>query len=57
MRGDEGGEAGRLDQRSKGPEHMVGGLRVEVAGRLVGEQDARAVGDAAVDGDALLLAD
>ena len=54
--GDQGGEAGRLDQRGEGPEHVVGGLGVEIAGRLVGEQDARAVGDRAGDGDALLLA-
>ena len=37
-------------------EDVVGGLRVEIAGRLVGEQDARAVGDGAGDRDALLLA-
>ena len=37
-------------------EHLVGGARVEIAGRLVGEQDARRVGDRARDRDALLLA-
>ena len=36
---------------------MAGGAGVEVAGGLVGEQQARAVGDRAGDGDALLLAD
>ena len=37
-------------------EHVVGGLRVEVAGRLVGEHDRRARDQRARDGDALLLA-
>ena len=37
-------------------EHLLRGARVEVAGRLVGEQDARRVGDRARDRDALLLA-
>ena len=32
------------------------GVRVEIAGRLVGQQHARRVGDRAGDGDALLLA-
>ena len=35
---------------------MIGGARIEIAGRLVGEQHARAVGDRAGDGDALLFA-
>ena len=35
---------------------MVGGVRIEIAGRLVGQQDARRIGDRARDGDALLLA-
>ena len=37
-------------------ENVAGGLRVEVAGRLVGEQQPRRIGDGAGDGDALLLA-
>ena len=37
-------------------EHVIGGVDVEIAGRLVGEQDARRVGDRARDGDALLFA-
>ncbi len=37
-------------------EDVVGGVDVEIAGRLVGEQDARRIGDRARDGDALLLA-
>ena len=37
-------------------EHVVGGARIEIAGRLVGQQQARRVGDRARDRDALLLA-
>ena len=37
-------------------EHVVRRLRVEIAGRLVGEQHARRVGDGARDRDTLLLA-
>jgi hypothetical protein len=36
--GDEGGEAACPDQRCKRAEHMIGGLWVEIAGRLVGQQ-------------------
>ena len=38
------------------PEHGVGGLRVEVAGGLVGGDDRRVVGERTGNGDALLLA-
>ena len=34
----------------------VGGAHVEIAGRLVGQEDARRVGDRPGNGDALLLA-
>ena len=37
-------------------EHVVGGVRVEIAGRLVGQKDARRIGDRARDRHALLLA-
>ena len=37
-------------------EDVPGGVRIEIAGRLVGEEQARRVGDRARDGDALLLA-
>ena len=47
------GGAHELRQRR---EHVVGGARIEIAGRLVGQQDARRVGDRARDRDALLLA-
>ncbi len=54
--GDNGGEARgahQLPERGKDP---VGGAGVEIAGRLVGEKDARRIGDRARNGDALLLA-
>ena len=35
--------------------HRLAALRIEVAGRLVGEQNDRLAGDGARDGDALLL--
>ena len=68
---DRGGPCGRPDRgcgwrsgprgRRRAPagqrgEDMAGRVRVEVAGRLVGEQHARSVGDGAGDRDALLLA-
>ncbi len=37
-------------------DHLVGGVMVEIAGGLVAQQHARAVGERADDGDALLLA-
>ena len=36
--------------------HLVGGRGVELAGRLVGEEDARSVGERGAERDALLLA-
>ena len=51
--------AARPDARTNWPsvrEDVLGGVHVEIAGRLVGEQDARRVGDRARDRDALLLA-
>jgi len=56
VRGDEGREPARFDQLGERAEHMVGRLRIEIAGRLVGQQHPRAVGDCAGDCDALLLA-
>ena len=38
------------------PKTRSDGAHVEIAGRLVGQEDARRVGDRARDGDALLLA-
>ena len=53
---DDDGEPGGAHQLGQRVEHVLGGARVEIAGRLVGQQDARRVGDRARDRDALLLA-
>ena len=45
-----------LIERLEDPHHLVAHLRVEVAGRLVGEQDPRPADNRPGDGDALLLA-
>ena len=44
------------DQRRQRIEDEVAGRRIEIAGRLVGEDDARMVGGSSGNGDALLLA-
>jgi hypothetical protein len=54
--GDDHGEAGGLHQLGERGEHVLGGARVEVSGGLVGQQNARRVGDRARDRYALLLA-
>src|ERR1700684_2020814 len=56
VRGDEGREAARLDQRCKRAEHTIGGLRVEIAGGLVSQQHPGPVGDRPRDRDPLLFA-
>ena len=43
-------------QLAKQIHHRFAAARIEVSGRLVGEQDQRFAGDGAGDGDALLLA-
>ena len=53
---DQRGAAFAADQAEEFGEHRVGGRFVEVAGRLVGEHQRRAVGERAGDRDALLLA-
>jgi hypothetical protein len=53
---DQGGKPGRPDDRVERLENMDGGFRIEIAGRLVGEQYPWAVGDRAGDRDPLLLA-
>ena len=45
-----------VDRLAQQRQHLLAGARVEVAGRLVGEQDGRARDERAGDGDALLLA-
>ena len=54
--GDQRGHARRVDEMQQRIEHVLGGVRVEVAGRLVGKDEARGVGQRAGDGGALLLA-
>ena len=54
--GDDRGEARGAHELRERLKDVLGGARVEIAGRLVGEQDARRVGDRARDRDALLLA-
>ena len=55
MGGKERGDAGSPDQRIERIEHIGSRFRIEVAGRLVQQQQARRVGDRTGDGDALLL--
>ena len=50
------GLAELVDRAAQQPEHLGGGLGVEVAGRLVGEDHGGARDQRAGDGDALLLA-
>src|SRR5262245_306592 len=45
-----------VDGAAQQAEHLLGGVRVQIAGRLVGEQHGRPVHERAGDGDALLLA-
>jgi hypothetical protein len=45
-----------LDEGPEGVENELAGCGIEVARRLVGENDAGAVGRGAGDGDTLLLA-
>ncbi len=53
---DQAGGAFVADQRLECAEHQFARCGIEVAGRLVGEDDARMVGRGAGDGHALLLA-
>ncbi len=54
--GDEHDRPPLVVERLENRDDLLRGVRVEVAGRLVGEQDGRIVHQAAGDGDALLLA-
>ena len=56
MRGHDDGRAVAARKTGEKLDHVGAGLRVEVAGRLVGEDDARADDQSARDGDTLLLA-
>ena len=53
---DQRGEAFDADQLHQLLKDDLGGLRVEVAGRFVGEEETRGVGECAADSSALLLA-
>jgi hypothetical protein len=54
--GDQRGKAGLAHQCFQRLEDIACGFRIEVAGRFVGEQQARRIGDGAGDCHALLLA-
>jgi hypothetical protein len=53
---DQGGEAGMADELEEGVQYALAGRVVEVASRLVAEQDLGAIGERAGDRDPLLLA-
>ncbi len=53
---DQHGDLRRLHKLHQRAEHMIRSMRIEIAGRLIGKQNPRRVGDRAGDGDALLLA-
>ena len=53
---DDRGEAEARTSCASAWNTWLGGARIEIAGRLVGQQHARRVGDRARDRDALLLA-
>src|SRR5205814_8083097 len=54
--GDQSGQAGMAYEVEQCAHHAVAGRVVEVAGRLVGQQDAGIVGESADDRNTLLLA-
>ena len=56
MRGNQRPQSRRADKRHHRIEDVPGRVRVEIAGRLVGKQDARRIGDRPSDRDPLLLA-
>ncbi len=49
------GAAGLVNEAAEDGEHLLTRMRVEIAGRLVGQDDQRLVGKGASDGDALAL--
>ncbi len=56
MGGDQHRDPRRLHELHERLEHVIGGVRIEVSGRLVREQHPRRIGHRARDGDALLFA-
>ncbi len=53
---DQSGEPGAADEIEQRVHHAVAGRMVKIAGRLVGKQDPRVVGQRADDGNTLLFA-
>ena len=53
--GDQGGDTCVLGEVAQGFEHRLAGGRIQVAGRFVGQQQTRPVGQGAGDSDALTL--
>ena len=56
MGGDQHRDPRRLHELHERLENVIGGVRIEVSGRLVREQHPRRIGHGARDGDALLFA-
>ncbi len=56
VRCDDRGEAGRAHQLAQCLKHVLGGVHVEIAGRLVGKKNARRIGNRTRDRNPLLLA-
>ena len=55
MRRDQRGEAGATDEIEQHRRHFIGGAVIEIAGRLVAQEQLRPVGERAEDRNALLL--
>ncbi len=53
--GDDGRQSRSTDKLRERIEHMVGRMRIEIAGRLVGQQDTRRIGDRTGNRHTLLL--
>ena len=56
MGGDQRRQTGLAHQVHQGAKHLIRGRRVQVAGRLIGQQQFGRVGQCTAEGDALLLA-
>ena len=55
MGGNDGGEARGLHQLDQGAENVLGGVQVQISGRLIRQEDARGIGDGTGDRNPLLL--
>ena len=56
VRGDQGADPLLADETDKFLVNLFGGARIEISGRLVGQEQERLVGKRAGDGDTLALA-